>query len=90
MIFTDGVHLISDTSLEELHAYAASVGIKRCWYHSGSSWPHYDIPKRKRGASFATDNNIPLITPEEIVNKLKAAGLKNEKRANKNRDAGEV
>lgn len=83
MIFTDGVHLISDTSLEELHAYAASVGIKRCWYHSSSTWPHYDIPKRRR-ATFAAENNVPLISPEEIVNKLKAAGLKNERSKRQN------
>lgn len=75
MIFTDGIHLISDTSLDELHAYAKSVGIKRCWYHSKSAWPHYDIPKRKR-EGFAQAHNIPLITSKEIVEKLTAAGLK--------------
>ncbi len=32
MIFTDGIHVVSDTSLEELHAWAEGVGqVKRCW-----------------------------------------------------------
>jgi hypothetical protein len=74
MIFTDGVHLISDTSLEELHAYAVSVGIKRCWFHASSKYFHYDIPKRRR-ETFATTYQIQIITAQEIVGKLKAAGL---------------
>jgi len=47
MIWTDGVHLISDNGLEELHEYAAEAGIKRCHFHRGR-WPHYDIPKYLR------------------------------------------
>jgi hypothetical protein len=34
-------HLVSDTSRAELHAFAARLGIKRCWY-SGRR-PHYDL-----------------------------------------------
>jgi len=78
MIFTDNIHLISDTSVEELHAYAASVGIKRCWYHSSSKYIHYDIPKRRR-ANFASTHNITCISGKEIVAKLRAAGLVREK-----------
>lgn len=31
-------------SIENLHAMAESLGIKRCWYHAGRH-AHYDIPK---------------------------------------------
>lgn len=34
-------------SVENLHRMAADLGIKRCWYHASSSYPHYDIPKRR-------------------------------------------
>ena len=34
-------------SVENLHAMAADLGIKRCWFHGGSKYPHYDIPKRR-------------------------------------------
>lgn len=39
MIFTDGTHLVSDTSEEELHAFAQHIGLKRKWYQKG----HYDM-----------------------------------------------
>ena len=34
-------------SVENLHAMAKELGIKRCWFHNSSSGPHYDIPKRR-------------------------------------------
>lgn len=33
-------------SIENLHAMAEALNIKRCWYHY-SRYPHYDIPKRR-------------------------------------------
>ena len=39
MLWTDGVHLVSDTSLDELHEFAARIGLKREWYQKG----HYDM-----------------------------------------------
>ncbi len=45
MIYTDGIHICSDTSVEELHAFMAKVRIKRCWYHHSRNHPHYDKPK---------------------------------------------
>ena len=34
-------------TVENLHLMAADLGIKRCWWHSGASYPHYDITKRR-------------------------------------------
>jgi hypothetical protein len=34
-------------TVENLHRMADDLGIKRCWFHSGASYPHYDIPKRR-------------------------------------------
>jgi len=43
-------HLVADT-LEELHAFAASVGLKRRWFQGHASYPHYDVTMsvRERG-----------------------------------------
>jgi hypothetical protein len=43
MIYSDGIHLISDTSLEELHAFAEKIGLKRGWLHHTPGRPHYDL-----------------------------------------------
>ena len=34
-------------SIDNLHRMAKDLGIKRCWFHSSSRYPHYDIPKRR-------------------------------------------
>lgn len=33
-------------SVENLHAMAKDLGIKRCWFHN-ARFAHYDIPKRR-------------------------------------------
>ena len=40
-------HMVAD-SLVELHEFAESVGVNRCWFHSRRhrGHPHYDLPKK--------------------------------------------
>ena len=40
-------HMAAD-SLDELHAFATGIGVKRCWYHSVKRHPHYDITDEQR------------------------------------------
>jgi hypothetical protein len=35
-------HLSADT-MEELHAVAERIGLKRAWFQGQSSYPHYDL-----------------------------------------------
>ena len=38
-------------SLEELHAFAAKLGLKRAWFQDDPRLPHYDLsPGRRRAA----------------------------------------
>lgn len=56
MIISDGIHVTSTTSLEELHAWAQRNGIKRSRYHGfKKGHPHYDwyFPRRKTIYFFA-------------------------------------
>lgn len=69
MIYTDGVHVISDTSEDELHRWALAAGIKRCWFHRGSSYPHYDLPKRMRGVAPSGTTMVDSRKLIEILNK---------------------
>lgn len=41
-------HMVSDTSLDELHTFAASLGLKRAWFQKQGTLPHYDITANKR------------------------------------------
>jgi hypothetical protein len=43
LIYTDGIHLISSESLEELHAFARRIGLPQRWLHPTPRHPHYDL-----------------------------------------------
>lgn len=45
-------HLIGDT-LEELHALAEKIGMKRAWFQAYASTPHYDLTRKRRKAAVA-------------------------------------
>lgn len=39
-------HLVcTPYTIENLHAMARDLGIHPRWFHTGASYPHYDIPK---------------------------------------------
>ena len=43
-------HMVSDRSVEELHAFASEIGLGRRWFQDGPR-PHYDLrPSRRRAA----------------------------------------
>lgn len=65
----DARHLICvPYSVENLHAMAADLGIKRCWFHAGASYPHYDIPKRRAAEIMA---RCKVVTTREILQIVK-------------------
>lgn len=51
-------------SVPNLHRMADDLGNKRCWFHSGASYPHYDIPKRMMAA---IGLRADLVSPREIL-----------------------
>ena len=67
MIYTDGIHIISNASIVELHDWATRNEIGRHFYHRGK-WPHYDIPKKRRDEKFPAR----YVTTREILAALKA------------------
>lgn len=56
-------HMLADT-LDELHAMADAIGIKRKWFQS-ESHPHYDICQSKR--KLAIQNGAIEIGRRELV-----------------------
>jgi len=63
-------HLVSDQSLDELHAFAASAGIPR----RGFDGDHYDVPAQKYDELVAL-GAVP-VTVRQLVERLRASGLR--------------
>ena len=63
-------HLVSDQSYEELHEFAAQVGIPR----GGFQGDHYDVPEEYRAQLIAA--GATAVESRELVRRLRAAGLR--------------
>ena len=62
--------LVSDESLDELHAFADRTGIPR----RGFQGDHYDVPEDVRDELIAA--GAVLVESRELVRRLRAAGLR--------------
>jgi hypothetical protein len=63
-------HLVSDHSLDELHAFAESLGIPRRGFHGD----HYDVPEEYY-LHVVESGAVPTQT-RDLVRRLRAAGLR--------------
>jgi hypothetical protein len=62
--------MVSDESLDELHAFAAAAGIPR----RGFQGDHYDIPEEHRRAM--VEAGAVEVGSRELLRRLRAAGLR--------------
>ena len=46
-------HMVSDTSVDELHAFAEKIGVWREWFQDKPGNPHYDLAPHKRRLAIA-------------------------------------
>lgn len=60
-------HMVSDTSEDELHAFAARLGLRRAWFQSRpkASAAHYDLLPGKR--DLAIQFGAVAVTRRELV-----------------------
>jgi len=63
-------HLVSDSSLDELHAFARAVGIPE----RGFDRDHYDVPEDMHERLIAA--GAQLVDGRELVRRLRASGLR--------------
>ncbi|PKQ14652.1 MAG: DUF4031 domain-containing protein [Actinobacteria bacterium HGW-Actinobacteria-8] len=63
-------HLVSDTSLEELHDFARTMGIPE----RGFDLDHYDVPEDLHPRLL--DAGAQLVDGRELVRRLRASGLR--------------
>ena len=67
-------HLISDTSLEELHSFASRAGLHPRSFHGD----HYDVPQERYASALAA--GAAATTGGDVVRKLAGSGLRLRKR----------
>lgn len=73
-------HLTADT-IEELHLFAESIGMKRAWFQKGGGWreiPHYDLTAGKRKA--AVSKGAVELSRNEMVERIKAYNPEEERK----------
>ena len=63
-------HLVSDTSYDELHAFADGLGIPRRAFQGD----HYDVPAELR--DLALELGASAVTGRELITRLLASGLR--------------
>ena len=63
-------HLISDRDLDELHSFAASMGVPL----RGFQGDHYDLPEELH--TQAIDAGAQHVTSRELLRRLRAANLR--------------
>jgi hypothetical protein len=61
-------HMVADT-LDELHAMADRIGIKRKWFQVGAREPHYDICLAKR--ALAIEAGAVEVSTRQLVEILR-------------------
>jgi len=72
MILTDGIHLVTDGEMEELHAFASEIGCKRNWFQNHPQCPHYVIwgarlkKAFEKGAKRVSAKNLIKVVRGEI------------------------
>lgn len=64
-------HLYSDAGTNELHLFAATIGLSRSWFQDKPEFPHYDLSPKFR--AIATRNGAREITSKEMVNLKRVA-----------------
>jgi hypothetical protein len=67
-------HLVSDVSLDELHAFAEMLGAPR----RGFDRDHYDVPADRYDPALAL--GAVAVSSRELVRRLTGAGLRRPKR----------
>jgi hypothetical protein len=67
-------HLVSDESYDELHAFAARLGIPRRAFQGD----HYDVPEPLR--DLAIELGAHPVSGRELITRLRASGLRRVRR----------
>jgi len=60
-------HMATDGSLEELHAMAAKLGLRREWFQNKPRAFHYDLVPSKRTLALKYRSEVQAVTAMELI-----------------------
>jgi hypothetical protein len=67
MIITDGIHITSTESLDELHSCMSRIGIGRYWFEGlKRGHPHYNKPKSVTVHQLV-DRGVIVVRPRDVL-----------------------
>lgn len=66
-------HLTTDGPLDELHAFAQRIGMKRAWFQDHKIAPHYDLTPGRRDRALLI--GATFVPAREQVRRRRAAAL---------------
>jgi hypothetical protein len=75
-VYIDKIHMVADT-LQELHQFAAEIGLARMWFHGvRKGHPHYDLGNSYKATKFyrnvAVHKGAIEVSSKEILLKSKS------------------
>ena len=73
MILTDGTHLVTTGDIDDLHAFAQRIGLKREWFQDHPRHPHYDLKGHKD--ILAILRGAEAVSSRELIRRLRPPGL---------------
>lgn len=58
-------HMMSDSSLDELHYFAKNIALNRCWFENNPKHYHYDVPAKYYRA--ALEKGAYVVTSKQLI-----------------------
>ena len=72
-VYTDGVHLVTPGPEHLVHVLAGEIGLKRAWYQTNGSYPHYDLTSGRKRV-LAIRYGAIRVAHKELVSIMQRAG----------------
>ena len=67
-------HLATDGAIDELHAFAAAMGVPRLAFHAHPQHPHYDLTPERRAEAVAS--GAVEVSSKELVKRCFRSGAR--------------
>ena len=71
--YEQACHMTADT-LDELHAFATKIQLRRSWFQPHDRWPHYDLTAKRR--IVAIEKGAVEITAREFIKRFLNSGTR--------------